>query len=248
MVATAAVIDALLAVELPAGPVWKRYNGDGYGEHRDGAPFDGTGVGRPWPLLTAERAHFELAAGRGDRAAALADTLAQLAGDACLLPEQVWDDDDLPHRELRRGGPTGSAMPLVWAHAEFLKLCRSLADGQVFDLPPQPVARYQIDRVEAAHVAWRKNNKCATVPAGKALRIELTAPATIHWSVDGWRATIDSPTRDTGLGLHVVELAPGPAAARLDFTIYWTDAARWEGRDFAVELAPSPAAPAQGAS
>ena len=25
------------------GPAWRRYNGDGYGEHEDGAPFDGTG-------------------------------------------------------------------------------------------------------------------------------------------------------------------------------------------------------------
>src|SRR4029077_19739104 len=30
---TVAVIDALLKVELPAGPCWRRYNGDGYGEH-----------------------------------------------------------------------------------------------------------------------------------------------------------------------------------------------------------------------
>ncbi len=30
-----------------------------------GAPFDGTGVGRAWPLLTGERAHDELAAAGG---------------------------------------------------------------------------------------------------------------------------------------------------------------------------------------
>ena len=44
-------------------PAWYRYNGDGYGEHEDGTPFDGTGIGRPWPLLAGERAHYELAAG-----------------------------------------------------------------------------------------------------------------------------------------------------------------------------------------
>ena len=61
---TAKVIDALLKVETPSGPTWHRYNDDGYGEHEDGAPFDGTGIGRGWPLLTGERAHYELAAGR----------------------------------------------------------------------------------------------------------------------------------------------------------------------------------------
>ena len=61
---TLKVIDALLKVNLPQGPCWYRYNGDGYGEHQDGSPFDGTGIGRPWPLLAGERAHYELAAGR----------------------------------------------------------------------------------------------------------------------------------------------------------------------------------------
>ena len=59
---TAKVIDALLKVETPSGPTWHRYNDDGYGEHEDGSPFDGTGIGRGWPLLTGERAHYELAA------------------------------------------------------------------------------------------------------------------------------------------------------------------------------------------
>ena len=61
---TIKVIDALLRVKLPNGPGWYRYNCDGYGEHEDGSPFDGTGIGRPWPLLAGERAHYELAAGR----------------------------------------------------------------------------------------------------------------------------------------------------------------------------------------
>ena len=60
---TLRAIDALLAVELPQGPCWYRYNGDGYGEHKDGSAFDGTGIGRPWPLLAGERAHYALAGG-----------------------------------------------------------------------------------------------------------------------------------------------------------------------------------------
>ncbi|TGV96463.1 glucan 1,4-alpha-glucosidase, partial [Mesorhizobium sp. M2D.F.Ca.ET.145.01.1.1] len=119
-----------------------RYNSDGYGEHEDGAPFDGTGQGRPWPLLAGERAHYELAAGRKDEAASLLDALERSAGPGGLLPEQVWDGADIPERELLHGKPSGSAMPLVWAHSEHIKLLRSLRDGAVFDMPPQGVKRY----------------------------------------------------------------------------------------------------------
>src|SRR3954447_24998316 len=114
--------DALLRTDTPSGPVWHRYLGDGYGEHADGSPFDGTGIGRGWPLLTGERGHYEIEAGRLAEARALLATMAQQAGDAGLLPEQVWDAADIPERELFNGKPAGSAMPLAWAHAEYLKL------------------------------------------------------------------------------------------------------------------------------
>ena len=67
IVNTVRVIDALLKEDTPAGPAWRRYVGDGYGEHADGSPFDGSGIGRLWPLLTGERGHYELAAGRTTR-------------------------------------------------------------------------------------------------------------------------------------------------------------------------------------
>ena len=123
---TAKVIDALLKVETPSGPTWHRYNDDGYGEHEDGSPFDGTGIGRGWPLLTGERAHYELAAGRVEDAKRLLATLESFANEGGLISEQVWDAPDIPERELYFGRPSGSAMPLVWAHAEYLKLRRSL--------------------------------------------------------------------------------------------------------------------------
>jgi len=235
---TLRVIDALLRTDTPEGPLWRRYNGDGYGEHEDGRPFDGTGVGRPWPLLTGERAHYELAAGRPEQAQALAAALGRCANAGGLLPEQVWDAADLPERELFFGRPSGSAMPLVWAHAEYVKLCRSLADGRVFDLPPQTVRRYQVLKVESPHAIWRFNHKCLTMPAGKRLRLEVLQPAVVHWSTDGWRSVADASTRDTGLGMHVADLPSGelPAGARVDFTFFWPLAGRWEGCDFAVTV------------
>ena len=235
---TLRVIDALLKVDLPAGPCWRRYNGDGYGEHANGAPFDGTGIGRPWPLLTGERAHYELAAGNRAGAEALLRALEGFASDGHLLPEQVWDSDDLPERELFRGRPSGSAMPLVWAHAEHIKLLRSLRDERVFDMPPQPYRRYQVEGVRSPYACWRMNHKCRTLPAGKLLRLELRAPALAHWSGDGWHSTRDTPTRPTGFGMHVVHLAtaelqPGDAVL---FTLYWPDEGRWEGVDYRLSV------------
>jgi glucoamylase len=132
---TVRVIDAVLATELPAGTAWRRYPQDAYGEHADGAAFDGHGIGRPWPLLVGERGHYELS--RGDRDAALRclRALEGFASATGMLPEQVWDAPDLPARGLAHGRSTGSAAPLGWAHAEYVKLCRSLDDGRVFDLP-----------------------------------------------------------------------------------------------------------------
>ena len=235
---TVRVIDALLKVDLPAGPCWRRYNGDGYGEHEDGAAFDGTGVGRPWPLLTGERAHYELAAGNRAAAEALLATLEGFASDGHLLPEQVWDAPDIPERELFRGRPSGSAMPLVWAHAEHVKLLRSLADARVFDMPPQPRQRYQIEGVRSRHCVWRFNNKCRSLAAGSILRVELLAAAAIHWTSDAWRTIRDTPTQDSGFGIYFADLDTAGLAAGggIVFTIRWTDAERWEGVDFGIAI------------
>jgi glucoamylase len=233
---TVRVVDALLKVETPVGPAWRRYSDDGYGEHGDGAPFDGTGIGRVWPLLTGERAHYELAAGRWDSAKRLAQVFEAFASNTGLISEQVWDTGNIPERELFFGRPSGSAMPLVWAHAEYIKLRRSLQDGGVFDMPPQPLRRYQKERTESPYAIWRFNHKCRTVPTDRTLRVEVLAPAIVHWSADGWKTIRDARTRDTGLGVYVAEIPTETlgAGAEVDFTLYWPGDARWEGVNFRV--------------
>ena len=241
VVDTATVVDALLEVDTPSGPTWHRYNDDGYGEHEDGSPFDGSGIGRGWPLLTGERAHFELAAGRVERARSLLHTMESFANDGGLISEQVWDSADLPERDLRLGRPTGSAMPLVWAHAEYLKLQRSLRDGQIFDLPPQTVQRYLVEKTVSPRLAWRFNHKLRSLPVGKDLRIETLTPATIRFSVDDWQTVENVSTRDLGLGIHVADLTARalPVGKSLRFTFHWQAAQRWEGTDFRVQVAES---------
>src|SRR5690606_1415851 len=114
--------------ETPLGVAYRRYNEDGYGEHADGRPFDGTGIGRPWPLLAGERGHLDLLLGRDVRDWLVG--MARMTGPGGLIPEQVWDAEPIPQRMLFPGRPTGSAMPLVWAHAEFLKLLAARESGR----------------------------------------------------------------------------------------------------------------------
>ncbi len=143
----------------------------------------------------------------------------RFAGDGGLIPEQVWDTYDIPEHDLYFGRPSGSAMPLAWAHAEYIKLRRSLRDGRVFDLPPQTTRRYLVEKVESPHVLWRIDHRRRSMPAGKVLRVEVPEPAVIRRG--GGR---EVPTRDSGLGVHYADLptaglAPGDAVR---FTIAWS--------------------------
>jgi len=228
------VIDRVLRVETPFGPCWRRYNHDGYGQREDGGPFLGWGRGRAWPLLTGERGHYELAAGRDPTPHVRA--MEGFSSTTGLLPEQVWDADDLPGAGLWRGRPTGSAMPLVWAHAEYVKLLRSVRDGEPFDSVPAVRDRYGPgDACGARLEVWSFGRQPATVSAGGTLRVQARAPFRLHWSSDGWASARDTVSSGTAVGLHHVDLPAGPEArAPLQFTFYWTEADRWEGRDFRV--------------
>ena len=238
IVNTVKVIDATLRANLPQGYCWYRYNGDGYGEHEDGSPFDGTGIGRPWPLLAGERAHYELAAGRVEAAEALLRVMELSTLGGRLIPEQVWDAADIPALELYKGKPTGSACPLVWAHSEYIKLRRSLRDGKIFDQPQQSYQRYVVERRHSPNAGWRFNNKARTIPQGKTLRISLPSPALVHWSFNNWWTTRDTDTVDTGLGLQVADLPSQMLedGEQIVFTFYWKDEQRWEGVNFRVAV------------
>jgi len=175
------VVDAVLKVDAPAGPCWRRYNHDGYGQRADGTAFNGWGVGRPWPLLTGERGHYELAAGRD--AARYARALDQYAVGIGLIPEQIWDQPALPDRLLEYGGPTGAALPLLWAHAEYIKLVRSIADGRVFDLIEPVRSRYVPGGRHGRPLeVWSENRPVASIPAGTTLRIVAGVPFTVEWT------------------------------------------------------------------
>lgn len=238
---TIKIIDALLKVETPAGPSWHRYNDDGYGEHEDGSPFDGTGIGRIWPLMTGEKAHFELLAGENAKAKSLQVTMGSFANESGLISEQVWDKPDIPKYELQFGRPSGSAMPLVWAHAEYLKLQRSLIDGKVFDLPPQTVKRYITDKTVSPRIVWRFNHKIRSMPCGKILRIETMSKASIHWSDDDWKTVHDLNDSQQIIGIYFADLPTQSLSEgkQIKFTFYWPEVNRWEGTDFVIQVGSS---------
>ncbi len=238
MANTVRVIDSLLKVETPNGPCWHRYNQDGYGEHADGSPFDGTGIGRVWPLLTGERAHFEIAAGRIDEARRLLRAMEKFTSDGGIIPEQVWDSPDIPERSLCFGRPSGSGMPLVWAHAEYIKLARSLRDRRIFDMPRAAAQRYLVEKKCSPLAIWQFSDQLQSLGENKSLRLQVGAPATVHWSTDDWKSAHDSATVDSRLGTYYLDLSREklPAGGELVFTFCWQGNERWEGKDFRISL------------
>lgn len=232
-----AVIDQELKRDLPQGPCWRRYNHDGYGQKADGSAFDGTGEGRSWPILTGERGHYELAAGRDPLPFIAA--LEKFANAGGMLPEQLWDVDDLPDEKMRRGGPTGSAMPLCWAHAEYMSLVRSRHDGVCFDRIEPVYQRYIVDPAASHHEIWTFRHQLRHMPHGKILRLIIAEDATIVWSVNGWASTnrVDA-TNDSALNLWFTDLPTEgcPDSSVIGFTFFWKEAQRWEGRNYSVTV------------
>src|SRR5256884_915052 len=146
------VIDRVLKYDLPQGPGWRRYNHDGYGQKDDGGAFDGTGVGRCWPILTGDFFFNELAAPRNPTLSIPA--LLQFANQGGMITEQLWDGPDLPDRHMKRGCPTGAAMPLCWSHAEYISLVRSRHDGVCLDRVEPAYQRYAVNRVPNRFEIW----------------------------------------------------------------------------------------------
>jgi len=232
------VVDAVLKVETPFGPCWRRYNHDGFGQRSDGGPYIGWGQGRAWPLLTGERAHYELAAGRD--VSCYIRAMEQFASSGGMLPEQIWDEEDRPEWGMYRGRPTGAAMPLMWAHAEYIKLLRSMHDDAVFDRLPPVAARYLHGKGRKDLEVWKLNRQVGTMTAGKTLRILAHAPFRLHWTVDEWKGANDTEAAATGVEIYFVDLRIHKhQRAPVRFTFYWLKEARWEGEDFSVEMVTS---------
>jgi glucoamylase len=230
------VVDAVLRVETPHGPCWRRYNHDGYGPKEDGSAYDGWGIGRAWPLLTGERGHYELAAGRDVRPFILA--FERFATRGGMLPEQVWDGPDLPEARMYLGRPAGSAMPLMWAHAEYIKLLRSTADRKIWDLVDPVAERYLNANGRKDIEIWKPNRRVRRVDREQVLRIQAPERFRLHWTLNEWERTEDTDSKESGIGIFYLDIpVPGKQKTPIEFTFYWPDRDEWEGQDYTVEIA-----------
>ncbi len=150
------IVDATIRSQTASGPGWHRYNGDGYGDgNADGHPWAPTdqGNGHLWPVLDGERAEHHIAVGDQSTAVGLADAMSRFAGGVGLIPEQDWENPDLAPSAFGtapevasigfvNGQPAGSAAPLTWSAAQFVRLVRDLDTRRLLEQPADTVARY----------------------------------------------------------------------------------------------------------
>jgi glucoamylase len=237
MVDSLKVVDAVLKRGMPQGPGWLRYNWDGYGDRPDGGPYQGWGQGRVWPLLTGERAHYELAAGKD--VAELIRTYERFATCGQLLPEQVWDEASVPGTSLRPGQPAGSAVPLVWAHAEYLKMLRSARDGKVFDRVDPVYQRYSEPRgrkgLHRNLEFYSLRRPIQTMATGETLRILDDKPFHVTWTADGWATQQVTPSRNAGYAGSAADI-PSSGGGQLEWTLRWTETGAWLGYNVVVRV------------
>lgn len=127
------IIDSTIRVETPNGPGFHRYNHDGYGETFFGGPWLGEGVGRLWPVVTGERGEYEVARGRD--ATIYLDAMLHFANSGGMIPEQIWDQADPAKSEFIFGDGTGSATPLAWSMAQFIRLVACVEEHRIVEQP-----------------------------------------------------------------------------------------------------------------
>ena len=169
--ASLGVWDKQIAVSTPSGTGYYRYgnsaaqgSADGYGDCYQpsqtscstvGAPWAPTGIGTGhlWPVLSGERAESDVAEGNMSGAASLLSAMENFSSGVGLVPEQAWEDPDLPASPygtdpttasigFTDGKAAGSASPLTWAQAQELRLILALAAGHTVETPQFTTQRY----------------------------------------------------------------------------------------------------------
>jgi glucoamylase len=195
------VVDKVISAKTPAGTGYYRYgtstkgSEDGYGDcyvpdptncPRNGQPWPttDTGSGHVWPVLSGERAETELALGQTHAARSRLSFMLDSASGEGLVPEQVWEDPDLPASPygadpttasigFRDGHAAGSASPLTWAQAQELRLITDLGAHRVVDRPTITTKRYVTSKppatvpVTVSSPAEGKSVSGSTTVAGK---------------------------------------------------------------------------------
>jgi glucoamylase len=165
-----------------------------------------------------------------------------------MLPEQIWDYDDIPSKGMYLGRPAGSAQPLVWAHAEYLKLLRSAADKRVFDRISVVEARYGVaagERTFTNHIEiFEVTRPVTTIFSGYTLRIVDREHFRIIYTFDNWVTTHSVEARSVGYPGSFVDISTAPEqTGHIQFTLAWPgqdSQERWLGRNIDVSVISPP--------
>jgi glucoamylase len=126
----------------------------------------------------------------------------------------------------------------VWAHAEFIKLAKSLHLGHAVDRPEPVWLRYSGIKPRAVRAHWTRHMRVGTIRAGQALRFVFAEPAVVHWGIDDWQQPQDTVTVPGMLGLQVADLASEALAAgrRLVFSIQDLTTGSWIEHDRVIDV------------
>jgi glucoamylase len=233
------VVDHSLKIETPFGACWRRYNHDGYGQRKDGSDYEHWGQGRAWPILTGERAHYELSTGAD--VSSFITALERFSSIGGMMPEQIWDYADIPSAGMYFGRSAGSAQPLVWAHSEYVKLLRSVTDGRVFDRISVVEDRYAVPAAQRTFSSqveiFQTGRPITSIPAGLSLRILDPNLFHVVWTMDDWATTNLTNSKVIGYPGSYVDI---PTVANqpgtIIFTLYWPAEDRWLGRNISIAV------------
>ena len=154
-----------------------------------------------------------------------------------MLPEQIWDAPDLPEKGMFLARPSGGAMPLAWAHAEYIKLLRSREDGVVFDRVGPVHSRYGGAGRDLPIEICKRSHILSEIASGKTMRIVECSPFRVLWTQDGWKTQQTTESKHVGECVCYADIPiGGQAPADLVFTLYWPGEDRWEGRNYEVPI------------
>jgi glucoamylase len=235
------VVDQVIKVDTPNGEGFYRYNHDGYGEMDDGRRWnwDGkyTGKGRLWALLSGERGQYELALANSKfkirNPKSRLDAMLGFANDGLMIPEQIWDRKETPAAdrqfvpELKLGEGTGSATPLAWSMAQFIRLAVNLKAGRNLDTPAVVYERYVKKGIPGQASGFGGLDETAVLPvrAGEKFNLKRQAVKGAKVAVSYRGATTLLPVDEKGeftieitapeneeIGLVAVEMPDGATA------------------------------------
>lgn len=183
------VVDATIETDTPSGPGYHRYNGDGYGDSSStGQPWatNNTGNGHIWPVLDGERGEYEAAAGKRDQALLLLNSMQKFGSGVGLIPEQDWENPDLaasPYGSdpttasigFTNGQAAGSASPLTWAAAQYVRLLLDIQSGRTLEQPSVTYQRYVLHQQGTTSLTVTSPGNNTAVASGS---VTITGTAT----------------------------------------------------------------------